>query len=45
MVRDQGITVVAATHDASLLEMADVVHEMRGGALLDHAERTLRYQD
>ena len=35
MVTEQGITVVAATHDATLLEMADHVYEMRDGTLLD----------
>ncbi len=33
MVTEQGITVVAATHDATLLEMADHVYEMRDGKL------------
>ena len=35
MVTEQGITVVAATHDATLLELADHVYEMRDGTLLD----------
>ncbi len=35
MVTEQGITVVAATHDNTLLEMADHVYEMRDGTLLD----------
>ena len=35
MVTEQGITVVAATHDSTLLEMADHVYEMRDGTLLD----------
>ena len=34
MVTEQGITVVAATHDNTLLEMADHVYEMRDGTLL-----------
>ena len=34
MVTDQGITVVAATHDAALLELADEVHEMQDGTLI-----------
>ena len=34
MVTEQGITVVAATHDATLLEMADHVYEMRDGTLV-----------
>ena len=45
MVRDQGITVVAATHDSTLLAMADEVKEMRDGALLDHAVPGLRFRD
>lgn len=34
MVTDQGITVVVATHDSTLLKMADLVHEMRDGTLV-----------
>ena len=33
MVRDQGISVLAATHDSTLLAMADEVKEMRDGGL------------
>ena len=45
MVRDRGISVVAATHDSTLLAMADEVKEMRDGSLLEHASPGLRYRD
>ena len=38
MVRAQEISVVAATHDATLLAMADEVVELRDGTIVDHAE-------
>ena len=38
MVRDSGITVVAATHDSTLLAMADQVNEMRDGQIVDQFE-------
>jgi ABC-type lipoprotein export system ATPase subunit len=44
MVRDQGISVVAATHDSTLLAMADEVKEIRDGSLRDHAEIGQRYR-
>ena len=44
MVLKQGITVVAATHDSTLLAMADDVKEIRDGALMDHAEVGQRYR-
>ena len=44
MVRDQGISVVAATHDSTLLAMADEVKEIRDGSLRDHAEIGRRYR-
>ena len=44
MVRDQGISVVAATHDSTLLAMADDIKEMRDGAMSDRAEASLRYR-
>ena len=44
MVRDQGISVVAATHDSTLLAMADEVMEIRDGSLRDHAEVGQRYR-
>ena len=44
MVLKQGITVVAATHDSTLLAMADDVKEIRDGTLMDHAELGQRYR-
>lgn len=44
MVREQGISVVAATHDSTLLAMADDIKEMRDGAMSDRAEESLRYR-
>ena len=45
MVRDQGISVVAATHDSTLLAMADDIKEMRDGAMSARAEVSLRYRE
>ena len=45
MVQDRGISVVAATHDSTLLAMADEVKEMRDGRLLEQASPGLRYRD
>ena len=45
MVQDQGISVVAATHDSTLLAMADEVLEIRDGALVAHGEIGRRYRD
>ena len=44
MVHSQGISVVAATHDSTLLSMADQVKEMRDGAMLTRAEESLRFR-
>ena len=44
MVRNQGISVVAATHDSTLLELADEVKEMRDGSLVDHAQAARRFR-
>ena len=44
MVRTQGISVVAATHDSTLLAMADQVKEMRDGAFVDRLEPSRRYR-
>ena len=38
MVETRGITVVAATHDSTLLAMADQVNEMRDGRIVGHLE-------
>ena len=45
MVLKQGISVVAATHDSTLLSMADEVKEIRDGHLLEQAEIGLRFRD
>ena len=44
MVQDQGITVVAATHDSTLLAMADEVLEIRDGALVQHESQGQRFR-
>ena len=45
MVRDQGISVLAATHDSTLLAMADEVKEMHDdGSLIDHVEQVGRFR-
>ena len=33
MVKEEGISVVSATHDSTLLDMADEVAEIRNGSL------------
>ena len=45
MVQTQGITVVAATHDSTLLAMADEVKELRDGELADQAQLGQRFRD
>lgn len=45
MVREQGISVVAATHDSTLLAMADEVKEMRDGVMNERAEESHRYRE
>lgn len=45
MVVKQGISVVAATHDSTLLSMADEVKEIRDGRLLEQAEIGQRFRD
>ncbi|MCI0791499.1 MAG: ABC transporter ATP-binding protein, partial [Chloroflexi bacterium] len=45
MVIKQGISVVAATHDSTLLSMADEVKEIRDGRLLERAEIGQRFRD
>ena len=45
MVVKQGISVVAATHDSTLLSMADDVKEIRDGRLLEQAEVGQRFRD
>ncbi len=44
MVKDQGISVLAATHDSTLLAMADRVMEVHDGSLIDYVERKGRFR-
>ena len=44
MVRTQGISVVAATHDSALLAMADEVKEMRDGGMYEYTEPSRRFR-
>ncbi len=45
MVQHRGISVVSATHDSTLLEMADEVKEIRDGQLSDATDLGRRYRD
>jgi ABC-type lipoprotein export system ATPase subunit len=45
MVRNQGISVVAATHDSTLLAMADQVLEIHDGKLSPRERESHRYRD
>ena len=45
MVEQRGISVVSATHDSTLLAMADEVKEIRDGQLSDATELGRRYRD
>ena len=45
MVQDQGIAVVAATHDSTLLAMADNVMRLQDGRLEEQASYGQRYRD
>ena len=44
MVVEQGMTIIAATHDSSLLSMADQVKEIRDGALYEVQSTDQRYR-
>ena len=44
MVLEQGMTIIAATHDSSLLSMADEVKEIRNGALYQVQSTDQRYR-
>ena len=44
MVQTQHISVVAVTHDSTLLAMADEVKEIRDGKLVDHVSQGLRFR-
>ncbi len=45
MVQNRGISVVSATHDSTLLEMADEVKEIRDGQLADATDLGRRFRD
>ena len=45
MVRDQGISVIAATHDSTLLAMADQVMRLSDGRIEEHATYGRRFRD
>jgi putative ABC transport system ATP-binding protein len=45
MVRNQGISVVAATHDSTLLAMADQVVRLHDGKLEEHASYGKRFRE
>ena len=45
MVLDRGISVVAATHDSTLLAMADSVKEMRDGSMIEGTAEARRYRN
>ena len=44
MVQNYKISVVSATHDSTLLAMADEVKELRDGALIDHVQQGQRFR-
>ena len=44
MVHERGISVVAATHDSTLLAMADSVKEMRDGSMVEGTAEARRYR-
>ena len=45
MVREEGISVVAATHDSTLLNLADEVLEMRDGRIIERSASAGRFRD
>ena len=45
MVREEGISVVAATHDSTLLSLADEVLEMRDGRIVERRATAGRFRD
>ena len=45
MVHERGISVVAATHDSTLLAMADSVKEMRDGSMVEGTAEARRYRN
>ena len=45
MVEEQGISVVAATHDSTLLAMADSGKEMKDGSMVEGSAESSRYRN
>ena len=45
MVKEEGISVVAATHDSTLLNLADEVLEMRDGRIIERSASAGRFRD
>ncbi len=45
MVQNEGISVVAATHDSTLLNLADEVLEMRDGRVVERRTAVQRFRD
>lgn len=45
MVRNEGVSVVAATHDSTLLNLADEVLEMRDGRVVERRTAVQRFRD
>ena len=45
MVKEEGISVVAATHDSTLLNLADEVLEMRDGRVVERSASAGRFRD
>lgn len=45
MVEDRGISVLAATHDSTLLAIADEVKEIRNGTFVEDVKLGRRYRD
>ena len=45
MVQKQGISVVSATHDSTLLAMADEIKELHDGTMRDHVHINQRYRN
>ena len=45
MVKEEGISVVAATHDSTLLNLADEVLEMRDGRIVERRATAGRFRD
>ncbi len=45
MVLDRGISVVAVTHDSTLIELADEVLELKNGILIPFEGVVKRYRE